>query len=176
MLNILVVQGLGALGYALLALSYFKKEKRQILFMQIFSYLFFLVHYYLLSGITGAICNLVGLLALVVIYFFEKYKIKNKIYVVIFFIMLLLAVNIMTYQNIYSIFPTVASIIAVASFLGNSENNIRGIGIIAAICWLVYAIVYKSYVSIVFEVITFIDVIIAFFKNLPHKKENLKDK
>ena len=41
MLNILVVQGLGALGYALLALSYFKKEKRQILFMQIFSYLFF---------------------------------------------------------------------------------------------------------------------------------------
>ena len=72
MLNAFIVQGIGAIGYTTLALSYFKKEKRQILFMQIFAYIFFIIHYYLLNGITGAICNLIALFALLTIYCFEK--------------------------------------------------------------------------------------------------------
>ena len=170
MLNTLLVQGVGAIGYTLLAFSYFKKEKKQILFIQIFSYIFFVIHYYLLNGITGAICNLIGLFALTTIYMFEKHKIKNKILVSTFFIILLLSVNIMTYQNIFSIFPMVASVIVIISFLEDNENDVRGIGVLAAICWLVYAIAYKSYIAIVFEVITFINVVIAFLKNLSEKK------
>ena len=173
MLNTLIVQGIGAIGYILLSLSYYKKEKIQILFMQIFSYIFFSVHYYLLNGITGAICNLLGLFSMITIYMFEKYRLKNKIPVSIFFIALLLAVNIMTFQNIFSIFPMVASVIVIISFLENNENDIRGIGVLSAICWLVYAIAYKSYISIVFEVITFINVVIAFVNNLSHKKKKV---
>ncbi len=171
MLDVLVVQGIGAIGYTLLALSYFKKEKREILFMQIFAYIFFAIHYYLLSGISGVICNLIGLFALITIYIFEKYKLKNKIIVLTFFIVLLLLVNIMTFQNIYSIFPMIALVIVIISFLKNDENNIRAIGILSAICWLVYAIAYKSYISIIFQAITLIDVVIAFVKNLSLKKK-----
>lgn len=171
MLNTLVIQGFGAIAYSLLALSYFKKEKRKILYMQIFSYIFFSIHYYFLNGITGVICNLIGLFALITIYMFEKHKLKHKGLVLSFFIVLLLVINIMTFQNIFSIFPMIASIIAIASFLGNNENDIRWIGILAAICWLAYAIVYKSYISIAFEVITLLNVILAFLKNLSNKKK-----
>ena len=170
MINSLLVQGIGAIGYGLLAISYFKKEKKQILFMQIIAYIFFVIHYYLLNGITGAICNLIGLFALVTIYLFDKYQIKNKIKVSMFFIILLLIINILTFQNIYSIFPTIASIIVVLSFIIGDENIIRMIGVIAAICWLLYAIVYKSYIAIIFEVITLIDVCYAFYKNKYCKK------
>lgn len=166
MLNTLIVQIIGAIGYTTLALSYFKKEKKQILFMQIISYIFFTIHYYLLNGITGAICNLIGLFALVTIYLFEKYKLKSKIYVSILFMILLIGINIMTFQNIYSIFPLVASVIVIISFLEDNENTIRWIGVLAAICWLLYAIVYKSYIAIVFEVITCINVTIALMKNI----------
>ena len=170
MLDTLIIQGIGAIGYTTIAISYFKKEKSQILFMQIFAYVFFVIHYYLLNGITGAICNLIGLFALITIYMFEKYKLKNKILVSTLLIILLLMVNIMTFQNIFSIFPMVASVIVIISFLEDNENDIRGIGILAAICWFVYAIVYKSYIAIIFEVITLINVVIAFLKNLSHKK------
>ena len=172
MFNTLIVQGIGAIGYATLAFSYFKKEKKQILFMQIISYIFFVLHYYLLNGITGAICNLIGLFALITIYIFEKYKLKNKILISIFFIILLLIVNILSFQNIYSIFPMIASVIVIISFLDNNENDIRLIGVLSAICWLIYAIVYKSYISIAFEIVTFIDVVIALVKNLSYKKKN----
>ena len=68
MLDALIVQGIGAIGYTLLSLSYYKKEKKQILFLQIFAYIFFALHYYLLNGITGTICNLIGLFALVTMF------------------------------------------------------------------------------------------------------------
>lgn len=164
MLNMFLVQGIGAIGYSTLALSYFKKEKKQILFMQIIAYIFFTIHYYLLNGITGALCNLIGLFALLTIYLFDKYRLKNKVFISILFIITLLAINIVTFQNIYSIFPMLASTIVIISFLENDANTIRWIGVLAAICWLLYAIVYKSYIAIVFEVITLINVIIAFIK------------
>ena len=61
----IIIQAIGAVGYSLLALSYFKKVKKQILLMQIFAYIFFVIHYYLLNGITGAVCNSIGLFALI---------------------------------------------------------------------------------------------------------------
>ena len=170
--NMLLIQFIGAIGYGTLALSYFKKEKKQILFMQIIGYIFFTIHYYLLNGITGVICNLIGLLALIAIYVFEKYKLKNKFFISMVFVSLLLIINIMTFQNFYSIFPMIASIIAILSFLEDNENIIRGIGVIAAVCWLVYAIAYKSYIAIIFEVITLIDVCVALLKNMHYAKKD----
>ena len=172
-MNFILIQILGGIGYSILATSYYKKEKRKILFMQIMAYIMFTIHYYLLSGITGALCNLIGLFSLITIYLSEKYKWKRKNLLAFFFILLLLIINIISLQNIYSIFPMIASIIVIVSFLMNNEDYIRGIGLISAICWLIYAIAYHSYVSIIFEVITLIGVLIAFIKNVSNNK--LKD-
>ena len=168
MTNFIIIQIIGGIAYCLLSYSYFKKEKKDILLIQLFSYVFFGIHYYLLDGITGVICNIVGFLALLMIYLFEKYHLKHKVLFSFLFISFLFVVNIINFQNFFSIFPLIASIISIISFFLNDENGIRGIGIISAICWLIYAIYYKSYISIVFEIITLFDVLIAFLKN--HKK------
>ena len=76
----------------------------------------------------------------------------------------------MTFQNFFSIFPLIASVIVIVSFLEKDENNIRAIGVVAAVCWLIYAIAYKSYIAIIFEVITLIDVCVAFLKNWRKEK------
>lgn len=170
MINTLLVQGIGAIGYSTLAFSYYKEKKEQILSMQIIAYIFFTIHYYLLNGITGAICNLIGLVALVTIYVFEKYNLGNKLFISITCMLAVFLINIITFQNFFSIFPIIASIIVIISFLDNNEKNIRVIGVIAAVCWLIYAIAYKSYVAIVFEVLTLVGVFIALLKNNNNKK------
>ena len=78
MINMLIIQSIGAIGYLTLALSYFKKKKKDILLIEIISYIFFSIHFYLLNGITGAICNLIGLFALIVIYLSDKYKLHKN--------------------------------------------------------------------------------------------------
>lgn len=170
MINTLLIQGIGAIGYSTLAFSYYKEKKEQILLMQIIAYIFFTIHYYLLNGITGAICNLIGLVALVTIYVFEKYNLGNKLFISITCMLAVFLINIITFQNFFSIFPIIASIIVIISFLDNNEKNIRIIGVIAAVCWLIYAIAYKSYISIVFEVFTLIGVFIALLKNNNNKE------
>ena len=115
-MKFIVSQILGAIGYSLLAYSYFKKKKKQILFMQIIAYVLFTVHYYLLSGITGAICNAIGLVALLIIYLFEKFNWKHKNFMAWIMVGILLIINIVTFQNIYSIFPMIASTIVIISF------------------------------------------------------------
>ena len=159
-----IIQFIGLIGYSTLAFSYFKNTKKNILLIQILSYFMFIIHYYLLDAKTGAICNLLGLIAFIVIYLFDKFKLKNKKLLSLILIPLLVIISLITYENILSIFPIIASVIAIISFLSDSENLIRKIGIVAAICWLIYAIVYKSYVAIIFEVITLTSVVIAFIK------------
>ena len=76
----ILTQIIGAIGYLTLSASYYKKNKKDILFIQIISYIFFTVHYYMLDGKTGAMCNLLGLIAFVIIYFFEKQKNINNMH------------------------------------------------------------------------------------------------
>ena len=165
-MDFVVTQIIGALGYILLGISYFRKNKKDILFLQILSYIFFTIHYYLLSGLTGSLCNLTGLIAFIIIYIINKHGTKENekklVYLILPFI---IVIPLITYENIFSIFPILASISVIISFLNKSEKSIRLIGIFSAICWLTYAIVYKSYVAIIFEVITLITIIIAFIKN-----------
>ena len=164
-MNFILIQLIGAIAYITIAISYYRKEKKSILFMQIIAYMFFTLHYFLLAGISGVVCNLVGLFALVVIYIFDKYKLKYKWIASTFFIVALIVVNIITFQNIYSIFPMVASVIVIISFVLDNEDFIRKIGIVSALCWLVYAIVYKSYISIAFEALTLVGVCVALIKH-----------
>ncbi|MBR3003025.1 MAG: YgjV family protein [Clostridia bacterium] len=175
-MDFILIQLIGGIGYAILSASYYKKEKKEILFMQIIAYIMFTIHYYLLSGITGAICNLIGLFALITIYLFEKYKWKKLNVIAFIFILLLMIINIISFQNVYSIFPLIASVIVIISFLMSDENYIRGIGLISAVCWLIYAIAYNSYISIIFEIVTLIGVIIAFSKNIPNKNYRIDNK
>ena len=171
-MEFILIQLIGAIAFFALVGSYYLKEKKNILFMHIVAYIMFTLHYYLLSGITGAICNAIALVALLSIYFIEKFKWKNKNLVSCIFIILICIINILTFQNVFSIFPMIASSIVIVSFLLDSEDYIRGIGLISAVCWLIYAVAYKSYISIGFELFTIIGTLIAFVKNT--KNPNLK--
>ena len=174
-LDFILVQLIGAIGYTLLAISFYRKNKLQILFMQIIANIFFTVHYFLLNGITGAISNVIGLVSYTAIYVFDHFKMgKQKNIMAVLMIVLLLIFTCYNYTNIYSTLPFVAFIFTITSFLNGKENNIRMFGIVSATCWLIYAIVYKSYVAIVFEVITLLATIGSLIKN-PNKKEEIHE-
>ena len=164
-MNFILIQLIGAIAYIILSLSYHRKKKKEILFMEIISHALFATHYYLLNGISGTICNIIGLFSLIIIYLFEQYKINNKIPVVVFLIIILIFINTLTFQNIFSIFPIIALIISISSFLFDSENLIRKMGLLSATCWLIYAIIYKSYISILFEGIVLISTYFAYLNN-----------
>ena len=80
-MKFIIAQILGAIGYSLLAYSYFKKKKKEILFIQILAYIGFTTHYYLLNAKSGTVCNILGFIALILIYLFSNNEKKKKILV-----------------------------------------------------------------------------------------------
>ena len=136
----LLIQLMGVVGYILLALSYYKKNKKDILFMQILSYIFFVIHYYLLSGMTGAYCNLIGLVAFVIIYLVDNSNIKNKRVIKLSLVPIVVLLSLFAFDNIFSIFPIIAIGVVMLSFSYDDERFIRFIGVVSALCWLIYAI------------------------------------
>ena len=167
-MKFIISQILGAIGYSLLAYSFFKKEKRKILYIQILAYIGFTTHYALLGATTGTGCNILGLIGLVLIYFLGNDEKKKKILVLIL-IPILIGMSYLSYENIYSLFPVFACLVTFNSFLSKDENKIRFIGIIATTCWLIYAIIHVSYAAIIFEAITVVLTIIAYVKNKKRK-------
>lgn len=164
-----IIQLIGMIAYLILAFSYFKKSKKEILFIQIFSTVAFALHYYLLSGITATTCNLISLLIIIIVYFFEKKNAKNKKLLIFSTIPLLVLISLFTYENIFSIFPIVASTILLLSFILSDENVIRISGVVSALCWLIYAFIYRSYVGVFFEFFSMITTLLAFLKNYNKK-------
>ena len=166
-MKFIITQIIGAIAYSLLAYSFFKEKKKQILFVQIFAYIGFTIHYMLLGAITGSICNILGFFTLILIYKFGDNEEKKKILILVL-IPLLIAMTFLSYENIYSILPVFACLITFNSFLSKEVNRIRIIGIISAICWLIYAIIYVSYSAIIFEVVTVFSVTVAYIENKKH--------
>ena len=164
-MDFILKQIVGGIGYFLLSVSYYKKNKKDILFIQILSYIMFVLHYYSLGGITGSICNLLGLLGFLIIYFLEdKYKKKTFIFILPI-IIAIVVISLLKFENIYSIFPIFGSISVLISFLEKNVHTIRIIGVFSAICWLVYAIYCDSYVAIIFEILLLLSTFVSVIKN-----------
>ena len=160
----IIIQAVGVLAYLILIYSYQKKSKIKILFMQVISAVFFALHFYLLSGLTGAICNFLNVFVLITIYIYEIKKFKRKVWLIIIITPLLLLIPFFTYENMYSLLPIFASILGISGFLCDKEDYIRITGIFSNAAWLVYGCIYKSYPSIIFETITIIAIIVAILR------------
>jgi len=160
------IQLIGLLGFCILVLSFYKKETVTILTYQITSNFAYTVHYFLLGGLSGAFCSLIGIIRNIVLI-----KSNNKKIIIPIFVFLYLLVTIIFYENIYSIFPMIAnSIYLICITLKDKKTLLKG-AIISSILWILYSIFVSSYVSVVTESILIISNTIQLTKlNSKNKK------
>lgn len=131
--------------------------KKQILFLQIISNIFYSASYFLLKLPTTALMNGVSAVRCFVFY---KYTKNNKpipfIYLIIF-ILLVLILGIISYQGLSSLIPITITLIYFISTYIKKEKYTRLALIICAIIWLVYNYNFSAYIAMVgntFEIIT----------------------
>lgn len=153
------IQLIGLLGFCVLVLSFYKKEIAKILTYQITSNFAYTVHYFLLGGLTGAFCSLIGIIRNIVLI-----KFNNRKVIIPIFILLYLIVTILFYENIYSIFPMIANSTYLILITHKNKKNILIGAIISSIFWVLYSAFVSSYVSIVTESILIVSNTIQLIK------------
>ena len=145
------IQLIGLLAFCILVLSFYKKDTATILTYQITSNFAYTVHYFLLGGLSGAFCSLIGIIRNIVLI-----KSDNKKVIIPIFTLLYVLVTIVFYEGIYSLFPMIANSTYLVMLTTKNKKNILIGAIISSIFWVLYSIFVSSYVSIVTESILLI--------------------
>ena len=154
-----MAQFLGLIYALFLLFSLFGKNTKQILFMQTISFFFKSIHYYLLGGLSGFITSFISMLRNLIFY-----KIKESYIISIFFIAIYILIGILTFNNIYSILPVIATIAYTLIINYDNPKYLRLGMFFTSVTWLIYNIYVNSYSGIIIQIIMIITNIIAIIK------------
>lgn len=143
MLNILFVQSFGLIGFILLVLSYWKKDIDRVLFLHICSSIFYSLHYFLL-GANSAL----SVVIIEVIRDFLYYKTDKDRFIYFSLIPVYLLSLVFTFNGISSFYPIIASNIDGFGLSIKRESAVIG-SIISCMFWLIYDVMYCSYIGII---------------------------
>lgn len=146
--------------YALfLILSSWGKNVKQILVMQTISFIFKGFHYYLLGGLSGFLTSVISAIRNLIFYKLKKSKILSVI-----FILLYLIIGFVTYQDVFSLIPVLATIFYTIIINKNKENYLRIGLLITSLLWLIYNIYLLSYSGIIVQIINLFSSVLAMIK------------
>lgn len=145
------IQLIGILAFCIVVLSFYKKEPTLILLYQVTSNFIYSIHYFLLGGLSGAFCSVIGMIRNIVLIKSNKQKIILPI-----FIALYLIVTLIFYEGLYSLLPMLANVTYLLAISFKNKKILLKGALISSSCWLLYAIFVNSYVCMITESILLI--------------------
>ena len=154
------IQLIGVLAFAVLVLSFYKKNPKTIIAYQIVSNFAYTVHYFLLGALSGAYISFIGIFRNIAIIKVKKHK-KTLVGIVI---LLYLIITLIFYEGLHSLFPIVANSAYLIAMINGTKKSLLIGGIISPILWALYGFFVGSYASAITETILLISNIIQLIK------------
>ena len=141
---------IGCIAIAMSVLIYQQKTERGLLVCKGITDALWIVYYIMIGGYTGAAITVVALTRGVVLYCNERRGIKSKKVLLLFMLASVIG-TIITWQGPFSIFPAVASLMAVVSFWIGKPMILRLLSFPISACMMIYGIHNDSVFVIVNE-------------------------
>ena len=148
---------IGFVGVALYVLSYQFKNRKTIVATYSIANVLYIIQYIMLAAYTGMAMDLLAFFSSVLarkrnLPFIYKYR-----YVIIICLdVLMIAVGLALYENVFSLFAIAAVIIETSALWCTDENKIRKITLMSAPLWLTYNLAFSAYGSAVGSVLNII--------------------
>ena len=168
---IALAQIIGLFAVTAFLLSYQQKKRTNIIVWNVTSRILYIIQYILLGAFEGAVLDVLGTVSS-----FMAQKKDNKVikkYLSLFIIvinLIILAVGLSMYKNIFSLFPIVGVILHTSAFWINEEKTIRKISFLGSPFWLVYNLASLAYGSAIGDILTMISIGIAIYRYDIRKK------
>ena len=150
----------GVLGMATTVLIYQQKTRKGLILSKLLSDVIWFFYYICLSAYSGAAIAVIGMIRELVFINREKKWAKHPIWLV-FFLMLSFVSAIITWKNIYSVLPCIASAISVISFWIGNPRLSRKLSYPISACMLTYNITSVAVIGVINEIFTVISSIIG---------------
>lgn len=171
-MNILA-QVVGILAIVVFAISPHQKTKKRVLIFNIISCLLYATQYLLLGAFSAAATNIIGAAKDRVFYEYENKKKDIPIMVLLIYIVILVISGILTYTNIFSVFPVLLSSLSAYGVWQKNLKVYRNIVVINSASWLIYNFVVGAYVGAIGNAFQICSAIVAIIRLdvIKNKKE-----
>lgn len=164
-----IVGGIAAVIYVA---SYQCKKRIWILLLGALSRTLFILQYILLGAFSGAVLDLIAILAALIAAKKDHPTVKKLLIPIIVLIhAAILVASILLYQSRYDIFALLAVTFCVAALWFSKERIIRAVSLCSAPCWLVYNLSSKAYFSAASDFFMLCSLLIAIIRYDIKKKE-----
>lgn len=142
-------------------ISSWQYQRKNMLIFLLFDNTFYFLQYILLGALSGAIISVVNFFRTLL--FINKNKYSNNS-ILIVFIIIYLIIGILTFENYYSLIPTIISIFYAPVLWQNNVVHIKKGTIIMLLSWALYNFYVHAYISGIIEIILTMSNILALYK------------
>ena len=170
----IIAQIIGIAAMALNVLSFQCKKQRDIITMQLFGACLFVLNYFLLGAITGALTNFIAVLRALVYSNKERFRAEKRIWLVAF-IAAFFAAYVATFalfgkeptafNLIIELLPTLGVTASTISFSMKDAKSVRRLAPICSCAWLIYNIINKTIGGTLCEIFALVSVIIGMLRH-----------
>ena len=146
-----IAQIFGALAITCSLFIYSRNKKKKLLIFKCIQDICWFIHYLILSAFSAAATSMLSIARSAAFYVTPRKKTKNQLILVIFLVLYVISA-ILTWKNIFSLFPTISSSVSTVAFW------MKMLAILASLCTLFYNITVAHsisvYVGVLFTIIT----------------------
>lgn len=157
------IQLIGFIGTGLFLLSFQFKENRNLFRTQLFSYVFYSLHFLLLGAATGGISYIVN--GLRSFFLQSKWNFTKSRGMCAALCVLQIAVMGMTWGGWISMLPIIANIASTIGGYTKNPQKVRIAGIfINAPLWIIYNVIVGSWAGVLDEIVTEVSMVVSIIR------------
>ena len=152
--------------FAMLCLgsSYFVKNKKVILILNLFSTTLYGIEYLLLNEYTGVLTDMIGVVRVIWIYLDERFESRHRTESLIVLILANIIGGIAVYGEWYSFLPIVAGVLFTIALWQKNVAVYRYLMVIASLVWVLFNICCMSIFGLIGESILLVASIVGVIK------------
>ena len=174
-MKFILIQLIGFVAIGVDFVIYQQTKREKILICKGIADVLWSAHHALLGGISGAAVSMIGILREVIFYFRPKARWARSSAWLGVFIAIYLASAIITWKNIYSIFPTIAAVCASIGFWSKKPEITKRMALPVSVCMFIYATSTHSIATMVNETLVCVSLAVSWFRVRRAANQTQKD-
>ena len=166
-----------AIGVLAMVESFFifqVSDRRKMVAMKLLDDVLWVAHFILIGGYTGALTTGIAIFREIVFYYKGSKKWADSVLWAFGFSLTFLLCAPLTWVNVFSIFPALASAMSTWTFWVNKTERAKLIQLPCTLCMLVYTTVCFSYSGMLTQAITITSIFIYFIRIFIKKRKQMK--
>lgn len=163
-LSFIIAQVLALVGAISNMIAMQINKKKSILFCYIIANFAYGTNYLLLGGISGAIICIVEGFETLINGLIENKGKKVPMWLIGLYIIIAIGIGTFTYKSIIDLLAILGGVLYVVLITVKKESDIRKLTFILMILWIIYDVIYRSYVAAINDTFILISTIIGIYR------------